>query len=150
MPKDPLGRTTPRGTVLGFLTVARNGNDELAAQYLNTKLRGEAAAVLAHQLFVVLDRGLPAKLNQISDLPEGSLSDPLKPGQELIGSIKTHKGNFEIFVERVDRGNAGSLWLFSSETLESIPDLYDELNVVSLYDILPDFLVNTLDSQSVG
>lgn len=142
-PKDPLGRTTPRGDVLGFLSVARNGNDELAAEYLNTKLRGKAAADLAHQLFVVLDRRLPARLNQISDLPEGSLSDPLKPDQELIGTVRGDKGNLEIFVERVDRGKAGSLWLFSSKTLESIPDLYDEINVVSVYDILPHFLVNT-------
>jgi MscS family membrane protein len=142
-PKDPLGRTTPRSAVLGFLTIARSGNDEHAAQYLNTKLRGEAAAVLAHQLFVVLDRRLPARLNQISDLPEGSLSDPLKPDQELIGTISGDKGNLEIFVERVNRGSAGSLWLFSSKTLESIPDFYDEVNVVSVYDILPDFLVNT-------
>jgi MscS family membrane protein len=143
LPKDPLGRTTPRGSVLGFLIAARNGNNELAAQYLNTKLRGEAAAVLAHQLFVVLDRRLPARLNQISDLPEGSLSDPLKPDQELIGTIRGDTGNLEIFVERLNRGNAGSLWLFSSKTLESIPDLYDEVNVVSVYDILPNFLVNT-------
>src|SRR5580692_3791819 len=143
LPKDPLGRTTPRGSVLGFLIAARNGNNELAAQYLNTKLRGEAAAVLAHQLFVVLDRRLPARLNQISDLPEGSLSDPLKPDQELIGTIRGDTGNLEIFVERLNRGNAGSLWLFSSKTLESIPDIYDEVNVVSVYDILPNFLVNT-------
>jgi MscS family membrane protein len=125
------------------LSVARNGNDELAAQYLNTKLHGKSAAVLAHQLFAVLDRRLPAKLNQISDLPEGSLLDPLKPDQELIGTIKGEKGNLEIIVERVDRGNAGFLWLFSSKTLESIPDMYDEVDVVSVYDILPEFLVST-------
>src|SRR5258708_1592770 len=55
-PKDSLGRSTPKGAVLRFLSAARNGEDELAAQYLNTRLRGKAAAVLAHQLFVVLDR----------------------------------------------------------------------------------------------
>jgi MscS family membrane protein len=143
IPKDLLGRTTPRGTVLGFLSVARNGNDELAAQYLDTKLRGDAAAALAHELFVVLDRRLPPRLNQVSDLPEGSLSDPLKPDQELVGTITGEKGNLEIFVERVDRGKTGSVWLFSSMTLESIPDFFDEVNVISAYDILPNVLVNT-------
>src|SRR5882672_7765798 len=46
-PQDALGRTTPRGTVLGFLSAARTGEDETASQYLNTRLRGKAAATLA-------------------------------------------------------------------------------------------------------
>jgi MscS family membrane protein len=141
VPKDPLGRTTPRGAVLGFLTVARKGEDELAAQYLNTGLRGDAAADLAHQLFIVLDRRLPPRLNQLSDEPEGSLSDPLKPDQELVGTIKSDNHTVDIFVERVDRGRSGSLWLFSRKTLDSIPDLYDEINVVSVDHFLPEFLV---------
>ena len=31
LPRDTLGRTTPRGTVLGFLNAARRDNDEVAA-----------------------------------------------------------------------------------------------------------------------
>ena len=34
--KDPLGRETPRGTLLGFMRAARDGNEEVASQYLNT------------------------------------------------------------------------------------------------------------------
>jgi len=143
VPKDALGRATPRGTVLGFLSAARKGDDELAVQYLNTRLRGKAAAVLAHQLFTVLDRRLPPRLNQLSDKPEGSLSDPLKPNQELVGTISSDNRKVDIFVERVDRGKSGSLWLFSSKTLDSIPDLYEEINVVSVDNVLPEFLVNT-------
>src|SRR6516164_3940795 len=60
-PKDTLGRETPRGTVLGFLTADRRGNAQIAALYLNTPLRGENAEALAHQLAVVMDRGLPAR-----------------------------------------------------------------------------------------
>jgi len=59
VPPDPLGRRTPQGTVLGFLNAARKGEDQLAAQYLSTRARGEEASTLAHQLFVVLDRRLP-------------------------------------------------------------------------------------------
>jgi MscS family membrane protein len=143
VPKDALGRTTPRGTVLGFLSAARRGDNEVAAQYLNTRLRGNAAAVLAHQLFVVLDRRLPARLNQVSDTPEGSLSDPLRPNEDLVGRITSANGIVDIRVERVDRGKPGPLWLFSRETLDSIPDLYDEINAVSVDTILPQFLVNT-------
>jgi MscS family membrane protein len=143
VPKDALGRTTPRGAVLGFLGAARRGDDELAAQYLNTRVRGNAAAVLAHQLFIVLDRRLPPRLNEVSDDPEGSHSDPLKPDQELVGTIGSDNGNVDILIERVDRGKSGSVWLFSSKTLDSIPGLYEEVNGVSVYHVLPEFLLNT-------
>src|SRR4029077_13369120 len=40
IPKDTLGRNTPRGAVLGFLSAVRKGNAEIAVLYLNTPLRG--------------------------------------------------------------------------------------------------------------
>ena len=140
-PQDALGRTTPRGTVLGFLIAARKNDDDLAARYLDTGLQGKAAADLAHQLFVVLDRRLPARFRVPSDQPEGSLSDPLRPDHELVGTVRSESGNVEIILERVDRGKSGSLWLFSRNTLESIPDLYDEIEVISVESVLPAFLV---------
>src|SRR5260370_10863902 len=112
IPPDALGRATPRGAVLGFLGAARRGDDELAAQFLNTRVRGNAAAALAHQLFIVLDRRLPPRLNQVSDDPEGSLSDPLKPDQELVGTISSNNGNVDILVERAD-AESGSARMFS-------------------------------------
>jgi MscS family membrane protein len=141
--KDALGRTTPRGTVLGFLSAAHKDDDETAARYLNTPLRGKPATVLARQLFVVLDRRLPARLNQLSDEPDGSLLDPFKPQQDLIGTISSLNGNVDIFVERVDRANSGPIWLFASRTLDSIPDLYEEINVASPESILPRSWVKT-------
>jgi len=142
VPKDALGRTTPRGTVLGFVTAARKGDDQLAERYLNTRLRGKAATDLAHQLFVVLDRRLPARLDQISDRPEGSRRDPLEPNRELVGTIRGESRNIDIFVESVDRGKSGSVWLFSGKALESIPDLYDEINALEVDYVLPEFLVD--------
>jgi len=49
-----------------------------------------------------------------------------------VGTISSDNRNVDIFVEHVDRGKSGSLWLFSSKTLDAIPDLYDEINVVSV------------------
>lgn len=141
--KDLLGRTTPRGTVLGFVSAARKGNAEVAVQYLNTRLRGSAADTLVHQLAVVLDRRLPARLNELSDSPEGSLSDPLKPDEDLIGRISTSNGELNIVLERIQRGKSGRLWLFSANTLKSIPAVYEELNTPAVEDVLPEFLVYT-------
>ncbi len=144
IPSDTLGRTTPRGTVLGFLLAARGGDDEAAAQYLNTRLRGKAAADLAHQLFVVLDRRLPARLHVLSDKPEGSVSNSMRPDQELVGTIAGENGNVDITLERVSRshGETGAIWLFSRQTLDAIPPLYEEVDVISVEKVLPAFLVN--------
>jgi MscS family membrane protein len=142
-PQDTLGRTTPRGAVLGFLSVAAKNDNETAAHYLNTKLKDDKAAELAHELFVVLNRRLPANLNQLSNRPEGSLANPLQPNLETIGTIPGRDGNVEIILERIDRGAAGSVWLFSRRTLDSIPDLYNEVNTAPIENVLPEFLTET-------
>jgi MscS family membrane protein len=141
-PKDSLGRTSPRGTVLGFLAATQKKEYDVAAEYLNTRLHGKAAADLARQLLVVLDRRLPARLNLLSDKPEGSLSDPLHPDRDLVGTVPSELGDIAIELERVDRGKNGPLWLFSSKTLDSIPEVYEEIYVPSVEVLLPDFLVS--------
>jgi MscS family membrane protein len=142
-PKDVLGRTTPRGAVMGFLNAARKDNAEIAALYLNTSLRGADAEELARQLAVVLNRRLPARLNELSDQPEGSLPDPLRPDEDLIGTISTANGDLDVMVERVDRGKLGRVWLFSRKTLNSIPDVFEELTTPAVERFLPEFLVTT-------
>jgi len=138
-----LGRETPRGTVLGFLSAARKGNAQIAALYLNTPLRGESAEALARQLAVVLDRRLPAKLNELSDKPEGSLPDQLNPDEDIVGTISTANGPLDILVEHVDRGKAGRVWLFSRKTVDSVPSVFQELNTPAIETLLPKFLVDT-------
>jgi MscS family membrane protein len=143
VPEDPLGRTTPKGTVLGFLIAERRRQDELAVQYLNTRLSGEAAVELAQQLFTVLDRRLPPKLPDLSEKPEGSRSNALRPDEDRVGTISGSSGDVDIVVERVDRGAAGLVWLFSKKTLDSVPALYEETNLASADDAVPELLVKT-------
>jgi len=114
--------------VLGLLSAARKGNTGLAALYLDTSLRGADAEALASQLAAVINHRLPPRLNEISDEPEGSQRDPLKPDEDLVGVIQTANSDLDILVERVDRGKAGNVWLFSRKTLASIPDAFQELN----------------------
>jgi MscS family membrane protein len=142
-PKDVLGRTTPRGAVFGFLSAARKGNKEIATLYLNTPIRGAEAQALAEQLGAVLDRRLPARLNELSDKPEGSLPDPLRPDEDLVGTISTSRGNLDILLQRVDRGKLGKVWLFSRKTLDAVPDVFQELSTPPVEKVLPAFLVNT-------
>jgi MscS family membrane protein len=147
-PKDALGRDSPRGTVLGFLAAARKGTS-VAALYLDTPLRGPDAEELAHQLAVVLDARLPARLNELSDKAEGSIPNPLKPNEDLVGTINTANGHLDIVVERVDRGKIGRVWLFSSKTLHAIPDVYAELNSPPIEKVLPAFLTKRVAAVPV-
>ncbi len=139
--KDTLGRDTPRGTLFGFMDAARKGNFDLAALYLNTPLRDQAAAELAQQLYVVLDTRLPARMLEVSDKPDGSRPNPLKPDQDVIGTVAAGDGQLDILVERVNRGPAGRVWVFSSRTLEAIPAVYDEIHMVPVERVLPAWLM---------
>ena len=134
--RDRIGRSTPRGTVFGFLSAAHQGDFALAAQYLDTPLKGMAANELASEFVVVLDRGLPARLDQVSDNPNGSLNDALPLGRESVGVIQTSDGPLEVDVERVRREGA-MIRLFSTETLEKVPGVYRELSPSSAGEHLP-------------
>ena len=140
-PQDSLGRTTPRGTVLGFFSASYNHRYDIAAQYLDIHEHPEAAAELARQFFLVLDKRLPPKLNSVSNDPRGSMSDPLDLRRELIGSVATSKGTVGIYLELVDRPNIAPIWLFSSDTLVKVPDLYGEVSALTQETILPGFML---------
>ncbi len=125
--------------MLGFLKAARKGDYDAATEYLNTKRHGEAATDLARELFVIIDRRLPARLNQLSDRPEGSLAFPAKPDQDLVGTISCKSGSINLLLERVDR-DGRRIWLFSALTLNSVPDLYAEMEIESSGSMFPEFL----------
>lgn len=126
-PADALGRSTPRGALVGFLSAARKGDHALARHYLNTRLNTDAAEDLAHELFTVLDTGLPARLTHVSDVPEGSRADPLAPDIEIVGTIDRRAGRLDIVLERVTRKDTGPIWLFSAKTLEAIPGAHADV-----------------------
>ena len=72
-PEDPLGRSTPYGTVFGFIKSATQGDYEHALQYLDTKKTGISAQKLVVALQFILDRGFSGKLGTLSNKPEGDL-----------------------------------------------------------------------------
>ena len=139
-PADRLGRGTPRGTFRGVLDAARAGDDERAAQYLNT--RSTRADVLARELFVVLDARLTTRLLDISDAPEGSGTNLKAPNEEIIGSIAGDGGSVDIVLERIQPTGSVPVWLFSARTLEAVPALHDEIASRRRANV-PDFLTRT-------
>jgi MscS family membrane protein len=124
---DPLGRSTPQGTVLGFMKAVGRDDYERAVEYLDTKQPPKRAQELTRELELILNRGLSANLTKLSKKPEGSLDDTLRPNLEKIGVVKTESGNYDILLDRVQRGNDPPVWLFSSKTLRQVPEIYEEL-----------------------
>jgi len=139
--EDSLGRQSPRGTVLGFLAAGRDDNYELARQYLDTRQRANSAARLAQQLFVVLNARLQTRLAMVSERVDGSRTNPLKPNEEVIGSIESREGRVDVVVERIKRGGGPPVWLFTGSTLASVPELYDE--VIASRSMLPPWFTST-------
>src|SRR5512139_468404 len=63
---DPLGRSTPQGTVVGFIKSAAQINYGQALQYLDTKITGVRAQKLIDALQVILERGFSGKPAMLS------------------------------------------------------------------------------------
>jgi MscS family membrane protein len=140
---DPLGRSTPRGAVKGFIEAVQLGDYEKAISYLDTKQRGDLARELARQLGFILDHETSIDLSNLSNKPEGDVLDNVQPNRDLVGVVKTSMGNVGIYVDRVQRNDNPPYWLFSSDTLRHAPDVYDEISSSDLDRHLPDWLVRT-------
>lgn len=137
---DPLGRSTPQGTLLGFMKNVNREDYEQAAEYLDTKQPPRRAQQLANQLQSILNKGLSAPPPKPSNKPEGNLEDGLKPNRELIGTTKTSSGSYDILLERIQRNDDPPVWLFSSSTLKVVPEIYRELGYSQAEKFIPQFL----------
>ncbi len=123
---DPLGRSTPFGTVLGFIKAAEREDLNRAAEYLDTQQLPKQVRKLAQELAAVLDA---ADLQDLSRKPEGDTVDGLPPNRERVGVVKTVSGSHEIFLDRAQREKEPPIWLFSADTLKRVPRIHGELGV---------------------
>ena len=137
---DPLGRSTPQGTVLGFLKSVDKEDYERAVEYLDTKQPSKRAQQLAEELQNILNWGFSGHIPKLSHKPEGDLEDGLKSNRERIGVVKTSTGNYDIMLERVQRGTDPPVWLFSAETLRQLPDIHRDFQHDRIEQYVPNFL----------
>ena len=116
-PADPLGRSTPQGTVLGFLRAAERSDYKRASEYLEGKQPAKEKEQRARDLEVVLNRGLTSGLGELSKTPEGRLDDDLSPYLEKVGRAVYGTESLEVVLRRTTKSDSPPIWLFSSETL---------------------------------
>jgi len=140
---DPLGRSTPQGTVFGFLKAIERENFERAIDYLETRQTGKQARQLALELQRVLNEGVSVAEAKLSKKPEGDLADGLPVHRELVAVVKAKTGEHKILLERVQKEDNPQIWLFSSETLKLVPQIYDEIDTPWFERHLPETLTET-------
>ena len=134
---DPLGRSTPQGTVVGFLKAMKREDYERAVDYLDTRQTGKRAEQLARELNYILNEGMSTITTALSIKPEGNLQDNLPDNREYVGTVRTKRGEYKILLERVHKENNPPVWLFSSETLKLVPHIYEEVDIPWLEQHLP-------------
>lgn len=127
-PADELGRSTPRGTIKGFLKAVVEENYVDAAQFLDlgalSRTEKTRAATYAQNLQRILDKqGWINPDGNLSDHAEGKKDDGLEPNFDEVGTLRASSGNTPILVERITGPNNQQIWLISPDLVEKIPEM---------------------------
>jgi MscS family membrane protein len=144
-PTDPLGRDTPRGTVVGFVHAAQD-ESERAIEYFQPAPKGHRNTPaeeqeLVTQLSTVLNVRFSASLGSISSDPEGR-GDDQQPRDEIkVGGTRGLSEGFPITLVRLQDPRGVKLWFISRQTLDEVPEAYDSLQFPQLEKYLPTYLV---------
>src|SRR4029078_135359 len=122
-PVDPLGRSTPRGSIVELSRVAERDDFTSAALFMQLRSAAQRrnAPQLAGDLKKIIDSELHESLSRISDAPAGDLEDGLPPDRDHIGPINVEAQKFYIELVRMPNKDSGPIWLISAESLDEIP-----------------------------
>lgn len=143
-PSDQLGRTTPSGSVIGFLQAAQSGNYTTAAQYLQMSpaRRQSEGEQLASQLYSVLNSPAATSVRVGSfTQPEGIPQEGVALGRQKLGTMSSGDVEADLDMVRVSDPSAGRIWLISADTLAKVPELYDQVEARQVEKKLPSVLV---------
>ena len=128
-PTDSLNRTTPSGSLFGFLQAAQRGNNSIAAQYLqmSPSHRLSEAEQIVPKLNFVMNNAFTGSIRNVSNLPEGTPQEGVPPDHQKLGVLSSKETEVDLDLVRVTEPGAGKIWLISSDTLAKIPQIYDQV-----------------------
>ncbi len=142
---DPLGRSTPQSTLLGFLHAAQSGDYSIAAQYLQMTAarRQTEGEQIAKKLAFVLNapNAFTGNARGWSNQPEGIPPEGVPLGRQKLGTMAAGDVEADLELIRVADPTAGKIWLVSSDTLTKVPELYDQVEARQVASKLPAVLV---------
>ena len=123
---DPLGRETPRGTMMGFAKYGERRDFATAARYLQLDSGQATDLVLLAKELQALRTRFKGNLDLLSDEPNGWVESGLQQGEVRAGVIDVGS-TVDVILVRVDDPESGKIWLISKETIAEIPGLYAQL-----------------------
>src|SRR5690242_7398730 len=142
-PTDPLGRSTPRGTIVAFTRAVDREDFATAAAYLQLDSSQKAhAAPLAGSLKTLFDRELGEGLGRISDAATGDLDDGLPADREHVGPLVIGGTRTYLELVHVDDAANGAVWLVSTDTLRLVPAIASAAGQTWIERTLPASLLN--------
>ncbi|NUO48951.1 MAG: mechanosensitive ion channel family protein, partial [Polyangiaceae bacterium] len=119
---------SPRAAMASFLSLARSGELEQAAKYLQLPKGDEGrATALAERLRFVLERHDAADPDELSNKPEGKENDGLADDVDRVAVIHSPSGKSDdVLLKRVTTPD-GKRWLFARDTVARVDGWYDAL-----------------------
>jgi len=126
-PRDPLGRETPRGAVIGFLKYALRKDYETVARYLQQPPGQHINLSQLPREMDVLRARVRTNVGLLSDDPNGTVEAGLPPDEERAGIFQVGGKNTDIILVRVDDPTYGKIWLISQQTVANLPKLTAEV-----------------------
>jgi MscS family membrane protein len=143
--KDPLGRTTPQGTIFEFLEACHARDYAKAAYFLDLRKlppaeRAKNGPDLARQLEDLLD-DTPFDIATLSRDPAGDQADGLPSTSELLDTFHVNGQTLVMQLERVQLRPGLLVWLVSPAGVAMIPQAHQLVEETPFEKRLPQPLV---------
>ena len=144
-PHDPLGRTSPRESIIAFIEACHDRQYGKAAHYLDLRQmpageRDKRGSELAKQLEDILD-DTSFDIATLSREPIGDLGDGLPPDREQLVTVRSGPKSVSLEMQHVEFHNGMRVWLVSSDSLDKISQARQFLTETPIEKRLPQFLV---------
>ena len=124
---DPLGRETPRSTVMSLLRYGDRQDFATAARFLQPVPGQDIDLVQRAREMGALHHWFKGDVDLLSDDPRGTVEAGLPPGEVRAGVIAVDGTTVDVVLVRVEDPEFGKIWLISQETVARIPDLYAQV-----------------------
>jgi MscS family membrane protein len=124
---DPLGRETPRSSMMGILKYAGRNDFETTARYLQPIPRQHTDLAQRAKELQALQSKYKINIALLSDDPNGTVEAGLPPGEVHAGVLEVGGTTTDVILVRVDDPASGKIWLISKETVAKIPTLYAQM-----------------------
>ena len=152
-PPSDLDRETPRATMEELFALEEAGQWDAAAHLLDLGEiepgeQAEQGPILAQHLYTIIDRKVLLRWADLSDRPdaidENATSRSALAGQTrrslLLGNLDMDGRVVSVRLNRLKPEGGDPVWVFSRQTVENVPQLYDLYGPSRFERMLPDVL----------